>query len=65
MTKSELEAIIDASVERKLLELIGDPDSGLALRKSVRDRLRRQKKTVNLGQRGERLQSVARRLGLH
>jgi hypothetical protein len=42
MTKGELREMIEASVERKLLELLGDPDEGLPIRKAVRDRLLRQ-----------------------
>jgi hypothetical protein len=31
MTKGELREMIEASVERKLLELLGDPDEGLPI----------------------------------
>lgn len=41
MTKRELKELIEASIEEKLLELLGDPDEGLPLRKSVRERLLR------------------------
>jgi hypothetical protein len=64
MTKSELREMIETIVEQKLLELLGDPDEGLPIRKSVRDRLLRQKQAVVGGQRGEPLEDVARRLGL-
>jgi hypothetical protein len=64
MTKSELREMIETIIEQKLLELIGDPDEGLPIRKSVHDRLLRQKQTVVGGQRGEPLEDVARRLGL-
>ncbi|MDE2059281.1 MAG: hypothetical protein KGL31_06265 [candidate division NC10 bacterium] len=43
MTKGELREMIETSIEQKLLELLGDPDEGLPFRKSVRDRLFRQK----------------------
>ena len=64
MTKSELREMIETIIEQKLLELLGDPDEGLPIRKSVRDRLLRQKQAVVGGQRGEPLEDVARRLGL-
>ena len=64
MTKSELREVIESVVEQKLLELLGDPDEGLPIRKSVRDRLLRQKQAVAAGERGEPFEDVARRLGL-
>lgn len=64
MTKDELQEMIGALIEEKLLELLGDPDEELPLRKSVRDRLARQKKGVAQGDRGEPLEDVTRRLGL-
>jgi hypothetical protein len=64
MTKDELQEMIGALIEEKLLELLGDPDEGLSLRKAVRDRLMRQKKAVAEGDRGEPLEDVTRRLGL-
>jgi len=65
MSKDELKEIIAMTVEQKLIELLGDPDEGLDIRKSVRRRLLGQKKTVALGERGESFDRVARRLGLH
>ncbi len=65
MTTKELQKIIDATVEEKLLELFGDPDQGLELRKSLRNRLLRQKKRIALGQRGEKLEAVAKRMKIH
>lgn len=56
MTKDELQEMIGAVVEEKLLELLGDPDEGLSLKKSVRDRLVRQMAAVERGERGERLE---------
>ena len=64
MTRDELEEVIEASIERKLLELLGDPDEGLEIRKAIRDRLRRQQEAVAAGERGEPLDDVVRRLGL-
>ena len=64
MSKDELKELIETSVEQKLLELLGDPDEGLEIRRSVRDRLLRQKKAVAAGERGEPFENVVRRLGL-
>ena len=64
MTKSELQEMIETTIEQKLLELLGDPDEGLHLRKKVRDRLLRQKKAVGAGERGKPFKDVVRRLGL-
>ena len=64
MTKRELREMIEATVEQKLLELLGDPDEGLPIRKKVRDRLLRQKRAVAAGERGEPFEDVVRRLGL-
>lgn len=64
MTRDELREMIETTVEQKLLELLGDPDEGLPIRKAVRDRLLRQKQVVAGGERGEPLEDVIRRLGL-
>ncbi len=64
MTKHELKEIIESTVEQKLLELLGDPDQGLVLKKTVKDRLLRQRKAVVSGQRGESLAVIVKRLGL-
>jgi len=64
MTKHELKEIIESTVEQKLLELLGDPDQSLVLKKTVKDRLLRQRKSVASGQRGESLALIVKRLGL-
>ncbi len=64
MTATELKEMIETIVEQKLLELLGDPDEGLSLRKSLLDRLRRQKRAVAKGARGVPLEEVMRKLGL-
>jgi len=64
MTKDELREMIETIVEQKLLELLGDPDEGLPIRKAIRDRLLRQKQAVASGERGESFEDVIRRLGL-
>ncbi|MCX7856114.1 MAG: hypothetical protein N2556_09145 [Anaerolineae bacterium] len=58
MTKAELVELIESSIEQKLLEMLGDPDEGLPLRKSVRERLLRQKQAVSAGERGEPFDEV-------
>ena len=64
MTKDELQELIGVVVEQKLVELLGDSDDGLALKKTLQDRLVRQMAAVAQGERGERLEDVTRRLGL-
>jgi hypothetical protein len=64
MTRDELRELIEASVEIKLRELLGDPDEGLEIRKAVRERLLRQRRAVADGERGEPLDVVVQRLGL-
>jgi hypothetical protein len=64
MTTGQLREMIEASVERKLLELLGDPDEGLPIRKAVRDRLLRQQQAVTAGESGVPLEDGVRRLGL-
>jgi hypothetical protein len=56
--------MIETSVEQNLLEILGDPDEGLEIKRSVRDRLLRQRKAVAAGERGEPFEDVVRRLGL-
>lgn len=65
MTKHELKEIIESTVEQKLLELLGDPDQGLVLKKALTDRLLRQRKAVASGERGESLTAIVKRLGLN
>ena len=64
MTKDQFREMLGDTIEQKLIELLGDPDDGLAIRSSVRARLLRQKRMVARGERGEPLEDVARRLGL-
>ena len=65
MTKHELKEIIKTTVERKLLQLFGDPDQGMVLKKALKGRLLRQRKAVAAGERGESLNAIAKRLGLN
>jgi len=64
-TKQILDSRGNPTVEQKLLELLGDPDQGLVLMKTVKDRLLRQRKAVASGQRGESLAVIVKRLGLN
>ena len=64
MTKDELREMMDALIEQKLLEILGDPDEGLEIRESLQDRLLHQKKAVAAGERGEPFEDVVRQLGL-
>ena len=64
MTKDELKEMIAAVIEQKIVELFGNSDNKLPIRKKLQDRLLMQKKTVANGERGELLSDVARRLGL-
>ena len=63
MTKDELKEIA-AVIEQKIVELFGNSDDKLPIRKKLQDRLLMQKKAVAKGERGEMLSDVARRLGL-
>lgn len=63
MTKEELREMIETIIEEKLLELFGDPDEGLPIRKTIRERLLRQKEAVAKGERGEPFEEVIQRLG--
>ncbi len=53
MTKADLKEMLEEIIEQRLLELLSDPDEGLPIRKSVRERLLRQKQAVAMGERGE------------
>ncbi len=63
MTAPELREIVGKLIEEKLIELFGDPDQGLELQDSLRERLLRQKAKVAAGERGEDFNDVARRFG--
>ena len=62
--KEMLESVVEETVERKLLEILGDPDEGLEIRSEVRERLLRQRQEVARGERGRPLEDVVRELGL-
>ncbi len=58
MNKDELREMIEVLIEQKLLEILGDPDEGLEIRKPVRERLLRQKEAVAAGDRGQPFEEV-------
>jgi len=68
MTQSEfkemLETVVEVTVERTLLEMLGDPDESLEIRSDVRDRLLRQRQNVAAGQHGQPFDDVVRQMGL-
>ena len=64
MTKEELKELLDTTIEQKLLEMFGDPDEGLELQESIRDRLLRQRRAVAEGERGQGFEDMVRQLGL-
>ncbi len=64
MTTDELREMIESSVERKLVELLPDPDAGLELHPEIAETLRRQETEYAQGKRGKSLEEVAKRLGL-
>jgi hypothetical protein len=64
MTTGELRDMMEDLIEEKLVQLLGDPDEGLEIRESLRDRLQAQQEAVAAGTRGESFEDLARRLGL-
>jgi hypothetical protein len=62
MTQKELRELIGETVEEKPIELLGDPDEGLVIRRSLRTRLLRQRRGVANGERGESLAKAVRSL---
>jgi len=53
-----LQDVVETTVERKLLEMLGDPDEGLSMRETFQARLRRQHAQVRDGERGTALYDV-------
>ena len=64
MTKQEFQEMLEATIEQKLLEMLGDPDEGLELRDDIRERLLRQRQAVAEGERGQSLEDVVQQLKL-
>lgn len=64
MTVDELREVIGAVVEEKLQILLNNEDD-LELTDELRERLVRQQKQVENGERGESLEDITARLGLN
>ncbi len=64
MTKEELQEMLEAAIEQKLFEMLGDPDEELELRDTVRKRLLRQQRAVAEGERGQAFEDVVQQIGL-
>lgn len=64
MELDELRQWIEAIVEQKLLEMLGDPDEGLTLRPEIAERVRRTLAEIARGQTFMPAQEVAKELGL-
>lgn len=64
MTAEQLTELIDDRVERRIEQLLGDPDEGLDLREPVRQRLLEQRRRVEEGERGRPLAEVMAELEL-
>lgn len=64
MSAEDLRVLIEGAVERKLVELLGDPDEGLVLQDAIRERLLVQTREVASGDRGRDFDEVVRELGL-
>lgn len=64
MTREELRDMLEALIEQKLVEILGDPDQGLEIRESVCERLIAQRGQVAAGERGRPLEEVAQEIDL-
>ena len=64
LTVDEFRQVIEETVERKLSEMLGDPDEGLELREEIKARLRHSLEAERRGVRGIPAQEVAAQLGL-
>ncbi|MCL4805863.1 MAG: hypothetical protein KJ046_16310 [Anaerolineae bacterium] len=62
MSPSELSEMIENIVEKKLLELLKDPDTEFELNEGVVERLLQQRELVGEGDRGLSLEAVRRQL---
>jgi hypothetical protein len=64
LTVDELTQVVQAAVEQKLIEILGDPDEGLELREEIKARLRRSLEAEQSGVQGTPAQEVAAQLDL-
>ncbi|CUT05333.1 hypothetical protein [Candidatus Chrysopegis kryptomonas] len=65
LTVGELVEIIEDIVERKIYELVSDPDEGLELKPEVVERLKKSFEETKSGVRGIPAEEVAKKLGLN
>jgi len=61
MTVEEFREVVEEAVERKLTEMLGDPDKGRTLRATVERRLTRSLRASRQGERGIPAGEVANR----
>jgi len=64
MTREEFSEIVEEIVERKLMDLLDDPDSGQEIQETLTQRLVQQKAAVANGERGTALSDVLAQLNL-
>lgn len=58
MTQDEFRESLELVIEQKLRELLDDPEIGLELNDTIRERLERQQADVMMGERGTSMESV-------
>ncbi len=64
LSKEELRALVHEAVEEALLELLGDPDQGLAVREEIKERLKRSLARSQQGVQAMTAAEVAEKAGL-
>ena len=64
LTVEQLKSLIEETIEEKLEELIGDPDTGLELREEIKERLRSSLAARQRGEKSIPIDEVARQAGL-
>lgn len=62
MSTKEFQKFLEGIIEKKLYELLGDPDEGLEIRKKIKNRLLQQREAIKNGERGESFETVVRQL---
>lgn len=58
MSADELRELIESSIERKFIELFGDPDEGLEVKEEFRQQLLQQEQDFEQGHRGKSFDKV-------
>lgn len=64
VSREELQEMVEAMVEQKLLELLGEPETDHPVKKALRERLLLQRRLVEGGERGVSLEEAIESLGL-